>query len=118
MTTTPQIDKPDFDRFYRQVFLAEHQQPVNVALHILGTLAGLAYVPWALWLPGWWMLWVLLFPVVHAAPGLLGHRWLERNHAVGDARWRRSDFPAWWFIVANHRLTAQTLLGWPRAPKA
>jgi hypothetical protein len=47
--------------------------------------------------------------VVHAVPGLIGHRWLERNVAVGDARWRRTDFPGWWFIVANHRMTAERL---------
>jgi hypothetical protein len=50
-------------------------------------------------------------PLVHAAPGLLGHRLLERNITVGDARWRRRDYPRWWFIVANHRMTFERLTG-------
>lgn len=101
-----------FNDFYRQVFLAEHQHPVNRALHMGGTLVGMVYVAFIALQPpgpGWWAL--ALFPVVHAAPGLLGHRLFERNESVGDLRWRRSDFPAWWFIVANHRLTAEWALG-------
>lgn len=99
-----------FETFYREVFLPEHRHPLNVALHIAGTLAGLAWIPTTLAAPGLWKLAVLLFPIVHAAPGLLGHRLLERNEAVGDARWRRTDFPAWMFIAANHRLTYERLL--------
>ena len=99
-----------FETFYREVFLPEHRDPLNIALHIGGTLAGLAWIPLALAAPGWWKLTVLLFPVVHGAPVLLGHRLLERNAAVGDARWRRQDYPAWLFIVANHRLTFERLL--------
>ncbi len=99
-----------FDTFYRDVFLPEHRQPFNVALHIAGTLAGLAWIPLTLMAPGPWKLALLLFPLVHGIPGLLGHRWLERNTAVGDARWRRTDFPAWMFIAANHRLTFERLL--------
>jgi hypothetical protein len=52
---------------------------------------------------------VLLFPVVHTAPGILGHRLLERSAEVGDARWRRTDYSPWLFIVANHRLTMERL---------
>ena len=36
MTDSPKA----FSTFYRDVFLPEHQQPLNVALHIFGTLAG------------------------------------------------------------------------------
>jgi hypothetical protein len=100
-----------FDEFYRLVFLPEHRHPVNVALHVFGTVAGLAYVPTMLSMPWWWWPAVVLFPVVHAGPGLIGHRLLERNQYVGDARWRRTDFPGWWFIAANHRMTAELLLG-------
>lgn len=101
---------PSFQDFYRNVFLPEHRHPLNVTLHIAGTLAGLAWIPWALSLPGLWKLAVLLFPVVHAAPGLVGHRLVDRNPAVGDARWRRTDHPRWLFIVANHRLTWDRLV--------
>ena len=102
-----------FADFYLEHFLPEHQQPLNVALHVAGTLAGLAWLPLTL-LSAWpWL--VLLFPVVHAVPGLLGHRLLERNAAIGDLRVLRSDFPRWWFIVANHRMTWDALRGrWPR----
>jgi hypothetical protein len=98
-----------FETFYREVFLPEHRHPLNVALHIGGTLAGLAWIPFALSAPGFWKLAVLLFPVVHGAPGILGHRLLERSLEVGDARWRRKDYSPWLFIVANHRLTIERL---------
>jgi hypothetical protein len=102
-TPAPRIS---FAAFYRDVFLPEHRHPLNRALHIVGTLAGLAYVVWVFTWPlsGWWLA-LGLFPAVHALPGLVGHRLWERNTAVGDARWRRTDHPAWWFIVGNHRLT-------------
>ena len=103
--------KPTFDLFYREVFLPEHRHPVNVALHMLGTFAGLAFVPVVLAMPLAWYPALLLFPLVHAAPGLLGHRLLERNITVGDARWRRRDYPRWWFIVANHRMTFERFTG-------
>jgi hypothetical protein len=92
-----------FSDFYTHTFLGEHQHPLTVALHVFGTLAGLV---WLFALP--WLghpLWVLLFPAVHAVPGLIAHRLVERNAAVGDLRVTRKDFPAWWFIIANHRLT-------------
>jgi hypothetical protein len=100
-----------FGDFYRHVFLPEHQHPVNRVLHVFGTLAGLAYIVCILMLPVW-PNWIALafFPIIHAAPGLLGHRWLERNQDVGDLRWRRTDFPTWWFIVGNHRLAAEIAL--------
>jgi hypothetical protein len=84
------------------VFLPEHRHPANVALHVLGTVAGLVWLP-AVVLAGWpWL--VLLFPLVHAAPGLLGHRLVERNAAVGDVRVTRTDYPPHWFIAGNHRM--------------
>jgi hypothetical protein len=108
----PSARRLPFADFYREVFLPEHQHPINRALHIAGTLLALAAALWVLlalpaW-PGWLAL--LLFPVVHAAPGLVGHRLFERSAAVGDARWRRSDHPGWQFILGNHRLAAEWLL--------
>ncbi len=99
-----------FRRFYREVFLPEHRHPLNVALHVGGTLAGLGWLGACALAPGWWKLAALLFPLVHGAPGLIGHRLLERSADVGDARWRRTDFSPWWFIAANHRLTFDRLL--------
>jgi len=114
MTDSPKA----FSTFYRVVFLPEHQQPLNVALHIFGPLAGLAWIAATLTAPGFWKLAVLLFPVIHVAPGLIGHRLLERNEAVGDARWRRRDYPVWLFILANHRLAAERLVIAPVAALA
>ncbi len=108
----PMTFKPmTFTRFYREVFLPEHQHPVNLALHAAGTVMGLAFVLLVLSAqPVWWWA-LLLFPLVHAAPGLIGHRLFERQASVGDARWRRQDHPRWWFIVANHWMTLALLTG-------
>jgi hypothetical protein len=96
-----------FSQFYRDHFLAEHRHPANIACHIAGTLAGLALIAAGLTVISPW--WIILFPVVHAAPGLIGHRLFERNAAVGDVRVLRRDFPRRWFIAANHVMTAQTI---------
>ena len=108
-TTTPSSTpaKPRFGHFYRHHFLPEHQHPINRALHVAGTCAGLAWVPLALWSTLPWL--ALLFPVVHAVPGLVGHRLFERNAQVGDVRVLRKDFSPLWFIAANHRLTFELL---------
>ena len=106
-TPSPARAQASFGSFYDHHFLAEHQHPANRALHVAGTLVGLAWLPLVLW-AGWpWL--VLLFPVVHAAPGLLGHRLFERNALVGDVRVLRKDFSPLWFIAANHRLTFDVL---------
>jgi hypothetical protein len=106
MRTLAQKMKPkraDFASFYADVFLPEHQHPLNVGLHVLGTVAALAFVV-AVSLAGpLWLL--LLFPVVHAAPGLIGHRLVERNEVVGDLRVTRNDYSPLWFIAGNHRMT-------------
>ena len=95
--------RSSFSQFYREVFLPEHRHPANVALHVLGTLAALVFLAGTLTL---WQPWfALLFPVVHAGPGLVGHRLFERNAAVGDMRVTRKDFPALWFIAGNHRMS-------------
>ncbi len=99
MSTNP---RPSFSTFYVSVFLPEHRHSANVALHVIGTVAGLALLAWAPWAGQPW--WLLAFPVVHAAPGLLGHRLFERNAEVGDVRVLRTDYPKWWFMLANHRM--------------
>jgi hypothetical protein len=96
-----------FWEFYEGPFLEEHQHPLTVATHVFGTLAGLAFVP-AVIATGLWYL-ALLFPVVHGVPGLLGHRLVERNEAVGDLRVTRTDYPIQWFIFANHVMTFELI---------
>ena len=97
------MPRPAFATFYRDHYLLEHRHPGNIALHVAGTIGGLGYGVAALVSPLPWL--ALLFPLIHAAPGLIGHRLFERNADVGDLRVLRRDFPGWWFIIANHRLT-------------
>lgn len=101
-SASPDPSVGTFARFYAEVFLPEHRHPVNRALHVIGTLLGLLLIPLAVASGNPWAL--LLFPVVHAAPGLLGHRLFERNAEVGDLRFARRDHSPLWFIAANHRL--------------
>jgi hypothetical protein len=102
--TSPRLS---FSSFYTDVFLPEHRAPLNVALHAAGTMAGLVFAVGVV-LAGYpWML--LLFPIVHAVPGLVGHLLFERNIAVGDLRVTRSDHSPLWFIASNHRMTWELL---------
>jgi hypothetical protein len=107
MTTVD--SRPSFVGFYRNVFVQEHQHPLNVTFHVFGTLAGLALVAWCVFRGHLWFL--LLFPMVHAAPGLLGHRLWERNETVGDLRVNRKDYSPLWFIAANHVLLLRIAWG-------
>lgn len=93
----------DFEAFYRSVFLPEHQHPMTIALHVFGTLAGWIWVLVTVLLGR--PLLALLFPVIHAVPGLIGHRMFERNAIVGDIRVTRKDYSPLWFIAGNHRMT-------------
>ena len=99
-----------FEEFYVHHFLAEHRHPANVALHIFGTVASAAFLPAMVLSAQPW--WALLYPLVHAAPGVLGHRLFERDAAVGDMRLMRTDFPLWWFIIGNHRMTWEKSRRW------
>jgi hypothetical protein len=98
-----------FAAFYSDVFLPEHQVRANVALHVFATLLSAALLVWAAFSPYPWA--ALAYPIVHAVPGLIGHRLFERSGAVGDVRITRTDYPLWWFIIANHRLTWEVLTG-------
>jgi hypothetical protein len=90
-----------FWQFYRGAYADDHRTWPNRALHLLGTLSGItlliaaattAISPW----------WALAFPIVHAAPGLIGHRLFERNAALGDVRVIGGAYPGLWFMAANH----------------
>ncbi len=97
-----------FMEFYETNFLSEHRHPANVALHVFGTILGVVFVCAVLLVGSPWF--ALAFPVVHALPGLIGHRLFERNAAVGDIRVTRKDHPPLWFIAGNHLMTAELLL--------
>jgi hypothetical protein len=98
-----------FWQFYEGTFLEEHRHPVTVGTHVLGTLAGLAFVAAVVALGAWYL--AIAFPVVHGVPGLVGHRVVERNAEVGDLRVTRTDFPIAWFILANHVMTFELVTG-------
>lgn len=91
-----------FTQFYYEVFLPEHQQLANVALHVFGTVGSAVFLLWVVW-TGWpWL--ALLYPLIHALPGLIGHRLFERDAQVGDVRVLRQDHSPLWFIAGNHRM--------------
>jgi hypothetical protein len=96
-----------FMDFYRGAYQDEHKVPINLALHMAGTIAGVLLIIASLTVISPW--WVLAFPFVSGVPGLIGHRLFERSETVGDVRVLRTDVPAWWFLVANHMMTAQRL---------
>ncbi|MFM2409664.1 MAG: hypothetical protein RL481_492 [Pseudomonadota bacterium] len=104
------LNLANFGDFYRDHFLAEHRSTANIALHMAGTVGGLALLLTAFTglISPWW---AFAFPIVHVAPGLIGHRLFERNEAVGDVRVLRTDFPGYWFIIANHVLLFRLLTG-------
>jgi hypothetical protein len=97
----------NFMNFYRNVFLNEHRHWGTIILHVLGTWAGLAWIVLCVYNSHYWLL--LLFPVIHAVPGLIGHRLFERNEDVGDLRVTRQDFSPLWFIVANHLMSIEII---------
>ena len=107
-SSPPHTSQPGFAGFYREHFRAEHQHPANVSLHVLGVIASAAWLIWAISSQMPWL--ALAYPVVHAVPGLLGHRLFERNAAVGDSRVLRRDFPMAWFILGNHVLVLDLML--------
>ncbi len=96
-----------FEEFYATAYREDHSHPVNLALHVVGVCAGLGVIAASFTVWPWWT--VLGFPVAHVLPGLVGHRLFERNEDVGDARLTRTDFPIWWFLIANHLMAARVL---------
>jgi hypothetical protein len=96
-----------FMAFYRGAYWHEHRIPINLALHILGTAAGILLLIASATMISFW--WALTYPVVHVIPGLIGHRLFERAEAVGDTRIFRTDVPGWWFVVANHIMTGRMI---------
>jgi hypothetical protein len=107
-SSNPASLRPRFAEFYREHFRAEHQHPANVALHVVGVLASAVWLVWAIGSSMPWL--ALAYPVVHAVPGLVGHRLFERNAAVGDVRVLRRDFPLAWFILGNHVMVLDLML--------
>jgi hypothetical protein len=64
-----------FEEFW-PYYVAQHLDPVNRALHFLGTSLALAALAAALTLSPWWLLAAL--PLGHG-PAWLGHFFFERN---------------------------------------
>jgi hypothetical protein len=107
-TDRASAQRGSFAQFYKGAYHDDHATMGNRALHIAGTLAGLALIVASLTiLPIWW---ALAFPIVHAVPGLVGHRLFERNAVLGDVRVFRGQYPGHWYMLANHIMTAQVLI--------
>lgn len=110
MTTDQRPSRPlPFSEFYQTVFEGEHQHPWNRLLHVAGTLLGIVVLAMAIATGSLWL--GLTAPLVHVVPGIIGHRFLERSAEVSDLRVTRRDYPLWWFLVANHRMTFEILTG-------
>jgi hypothetical protein len=105
---TEQIKKEvSFSEFYKTVYRTDHRHPINLALHIIGVFAGIGVIVASLTI---WPLWALIgFPIAHVAPGLIGHRFFDRDTSLGDLRVTRTDYPLWWFLIANHLMAARVL---------
>jgi hypothetical protein len=101
------ITNSEFMDFYREAYWEEHNVPMNLALHMLGTIAGVVLLIASATIISPW--WALAFPIVHIVPGLIGHLLFERAEAIGYARIFRTDVPGWWFVAANHMMTAQMI---------
>jgi hypothetical protein len=67
---------------------------------MIGTFGGLALLIASVTIIPLW--WALAFPIVHAVPGLIGHRLFERNAELGDVRVFNGAYPGHWFMGANH----------------
>lgn len=113
MAASTQTEHAGFMSFYRHTFIPEHQHPANILLHVVGVAASAALIVFAVYSGEW--AWGLLYPVVHAVPGLIGHRLFERNAEVGDIRLDRTDHPLWWFIIGNHLMFLDVLFGGVRS---
>lgn len=104
---SPTNKRISFRTFYETTYRSDHCHPANLALHILGVFAELGVIAASLTV---WPLWTILtFPVAHVAPGLLGHRLFDRDEDLGDVRLTRTDFPLWWFLIANHLMAVRVL---------
>jgi hypothetical protein len=106
-TRTRPAGRGNFMQFYHSAYRDDHSTWPNRAFHITGTIAGLTLLAASFTvIPVWW---ALAFPVVHAVPGLIGHRLFERNPEMGDMRVFHGNYPGLWYMAANHMMTAQTL---------
>jgi hypothetical protein len=100
--------RSNFIEFYRGAYADDHATWPNRALHLFGTFSGLTLIIASFTVIP--LHWALAFPVVHAVPGLIGHRLFERNAALGDVRVFSGAYPSWWFMVANHLRAVELLL--------
>jgi hypothetical protein len=102
-------NRATFKEFYATTYRDDHRHPANLALHIVGVIAGIAVLVTSVTV---WPIWAALaFPVAHVVPGLIGHRLFDRDEAVGDVRITRTDYPLVWFLVANHMMAVRVLTG-------
>lgn len=90
-----------------QLYLQEHQHPVNRWLHAGGTCVSWIVVAYAVWCRSFW--WLLLAPVAGYLLAWSGHAFVERNRPLSI------KYPLQSFI-ADYRLTLMMILGRNPAP--
>ncbi|WP_108975304.1 Mpo1-like protein [Leptospira ryugenii] len=112
MNLLPKSFRSRFYPFYNEVYLPEHRDPRTVLFHVIGTVMGLVWIPFATFYLHPIML--VCFPIIHGLPGILAHRLFERNEEVGDLRINRKDYPNLWFVIANHIITFQLVFYFSR----
>lgn len=108
MAPSPRTMRSSFMDFYHGAYADDHATWPNRALHLFGTFSGLALIIASITVIPVYC--VFAFPIVHAVPGLIGHRLFERNAALGDVRVFSGTHPSWWFMVANHLRGGEALL--------
>lgn len=112
MIFLPKAFRTRFYLFYNKVYLPEHQDPRTVFFHALGTVMGLIWIPVSIVFLH--PITIVCFPVIHGVPGILAHRFFERNEEVGNLRINRKDYSNLWFMLANHIFTFQLIFYFSR----
>jgi len=97
-TTTTSLTNAQFWNLY----LAEHQQPANCWLHVMGTMSSWVLMLLAIVWELWWLL--ILVPVAGYGLAWMGHLLIEGNRPVSIRYPVRS-------LLSDYRLTWQMLTG-------
>jgi hypothetical protein len=84
------------------LYLQEHQSPVNRWLHAIGTVSSWVVAGLAIWNQMWWLL--LVVPIVGYGMAWTGHAFVEKNRPLSIKHPLRS-------FLADYRLTLLMMTG-------
>ena len=90
-----------FEEFYTQVYLVRHASPVCRWFHLVGLLAGFAFLGLVVLVQHWWML--LLVPVPAYALAFFGHLLVKNKPTT-------FEYPVW-SVFAFWRMIGAMLVG-------